>query len=235
MILDSYALHSIIVQIQYTDAFLIWDRAGRIARDVAKIWPSIKFVDGQPNQQTLSGKDVQIQTALKQATITLRGAKALDQNRVRQITETFELWRDALELLQITRVSARSVYIRKFDSLKAANVALRALNVVSWPTERVFDQSMDAGQNGLEVHFRFEDAVSFTSVRLKAEELRLEVELDADFFDQPIKESRCRAVIDFDRGILGTIDASKFRMDDWLKGYVHVLRRDLDKVIGSKK
>ncbi|MDN7177317.1 hypothetical protein M0D69_04670 [Caballeronia sp. SEWSISQ10-4 2] len=234
MILDSFTIHTIVIQMQYSEAFILWDRAGQISSRIVKIWPGLTLVDGQPNQQTLQTKGVQVQTGLKQSTITLRGEKSLDAQRIRQIKETFELLRDLLELSELTRVSARASYVRKFKSLRDANSALIDLKIVNWPTERVFDQSMDGERNGIEVQLRFEDKTSFSVLRLKAEEIRLEMEMDADFFDEPIKESRYRMVIDFDRGVLGAIDAAKFRMDDWLKGYVHVLRRDINKVIQPK-
>jgi hypothetical protein len=234
MILDSFKIHTTIIQIQYSEAFILWDRAGQISSRLAKIWPGLTLADGQPNQQTLQTRGVQIQTGLKQSTITLRGEKSLDAQRTHQIKETSEVWRDMLELTELTRVSARTAYARKFKTLRDANEALIDLKIVNWPTERVFDQPMDGERNGVEVQLRFEDKTSFSVLRLKAEELRLEMDMDPDFFEEPIKESRYRMVIDFDRGLLGAVDATKFRMDDWLKGYVHVLRRDIDKVIQPK-
>ena len=106
------------------------------------------------------------------------------------------------------------------------------LNVVRWPTEKVFDQPVETPRNGVEFAFRFESESTFTILRLRAEETRFEMELDADYFDEPLKKSLCRVYIDFDRGNLGAVDASKLSVADWLKGYVHVLRRDIPKVIG---
>ncbi|BCZ78515.1 hypothetical protein PTKU64_21900 [Paraburkholderia terrae] len=231
MILDQFTLHSVIIQTVYEDAFILWDRAGDIARRMSKIWPGLKLVEGQPNQQTLTAPGVQILTGFRTSTFTMRGPKALDQTRVRQITDSYSLLRDSLELENLQRVSARSVYVKKFQNLKEANNAVAALGLLKWPSERVFDQPTDTDMNGAEILFRFEDKTSFTFLRLKAEELKFEAELDPEFFDEPIKRSEPRMVIDFDRGLLGTIDARKLRMDDWLKGYSHVLRRDIDKVL----
>ncbi|MDR5830111.1 hypothetical protein P9250_19750 [Caballeronia sp. LP006] len=235
MILDKFTLNSVIVQTVYADAFVLWDRAGEIARRMSEIWPGLKVAEGQPNQQTLGAPGIQIQTGFRASTFTVRGPKALDQSRIRQFTESYALLRDRLEIPELTRVSARSLYVRKFESLKEANAAVFDLGLVKWPNERVFDQPMEADRNGSELLYRFEDKASFTLLRLKAEELKLETELDPEFFDEPINRSQFRMIIDFDRGNLGAINAQKFRMDDWLKGYSHVLRRDIDKVLRPAK
>jgi hypothetical protein len=162
MILDQFTLHSVIVQMVYEDAFIIWDRAGDIARGMSRIWPGLKLVDGQPNQQTLTAPGVQILTGLRTSTFTVRGAKALDQTHTRQINDSCSLLRDSLELENFQRVSARSVYVRKFENIKDANSAVTALGLLKWPNERVFDQPADSDQNGAEILFRFENKTSFT-------------------------------------------------------------------------
>src|SRR5687768_8915132 len=107
MILDSFKLHTAIIQIRYADAFLIWDRAGAISQRLSKIWDNLKVSEGQPQQQTLTGKDVNVQTSFTQATITLAGENALSQPKVRQLSDTFEIWRETLELDELNRVSTR--------------------------------------------------------------------------------------------------------------------------------
>jgi hypothetical protein len=235
MILDSFQLNTAIVQLQYANAFELWDRAGHVARRLSKIWPGLKLIDAQPQQQTLSGLGVQIQTGLAQSTITLKGEKSLDQHRIQQIKETFDVWRDALDLEEINRVSTRAIHVKKFVTMKDASAYLLALNLVKWPSEKVFDQPQASPLNRPEIAYRFEDKDSFSFLHFKTEELKLEVDLDPEFFDEhKLSELRYRTIIDFDRGVLGTVNAQKFRMDDWLKGYLHVLRRDIQKITGAR-
>lgn len=83
MILDSFKTHSAIIQIRYADAFLIWDRAGKMNRQISKIWPGVKITEGVPQQVTLTGEGVKIQTGIDKSTITLSGEHALGQLKVR--------------------------------------------------------------------------------------------------------------------------------------------------------
>lgn len=232
MILDSFKTHSAIIQIHYADAFLLWDRAGEIARHISKIWPDIKSSEAQPQQQTLNGKGVSIQTSFAKSTITISGEHALSQINVSHICDTFEVWRKVLELDELSRVSTRVTYSKNFESLVNANAALLALNLVRWPETKVFDQPLESERNGLDVLYRFEDDNSFSVLKLKAEQFKYEVDLDPSVFDEPeIRKVTNRMIIDFDRGLLGTVNAGKFRMDEWIKGYQHILRRDIEKVL----
>lgn len=232
MILDSFKINNAIIQVQYPEAFLLWDRAGEIGRQVSKIWPGIKVTEGQPQQQTLSGNGVSIQTGFSTSTITLSGELGFSQLNVRRVCDTVDVWRKTLEIETFNRVSTRVIYEKEFESLKKANDALFALNLVRWPTDKVFDQPMDSEQNGVEVNYRFEDDKSFSFLKLKADRRTYQVNLDPNLFDEPtISKTKSQMVIDYDRGLLAPLDAEKFRMDEWLKGYQHILRRDIEKVL----
>lgn len=235
MILDSFKTHSATIQIFYADAFLIWDRAGEINRHISKIWPGVKITESVPQQVTLADEGVTIQTSINKSTIIISGEHALGQLKVRQICDTFEVWCKELEIDELSRVSTRVTYSKDFESLKNANAELLALNLVRWPDTMVFDQPLESDRNGLEVQYRFEDDSSFSVLRLKAEQLRYEVDLDPNLFNDPkIRKVINRMIIDFDRGLLGAVVAGKFRMDEWLKGYQHILRRDIEKVIKAQ-
>lgn len=232
MILDSFKLSSAIFQIQYADAFLIWDHAGKINQRLSKVWTDVKLAESQPEQQTLTGKGVNVQTGFTKSTVTLTGENPLSLPKVQQISDTFDIWREALELDELNRVSTRVTYTKDFDSLKDANAQLFSLNLVRWPDTKVFDQPLESERNGLEVQYRFEDDNSYSLLRLKAEQLKYKVELDSTLFDEPeIKKIISRMIIDYDRGLLSSINAEKFRAAEWLKGFQHILRRDIEKII----
>lgn len=232
MILDSFKLHTVIVQIQYPEAYELWDRAGAIGRQICTIWPGLTTSKGRPEQQVLVGKGMKIDTTFNKSTVTLTGEESFSQRKIQQVKETFEVWCEKLMLDNLERVSTRAMYAKDFPSIKEANAELFALNLARWPTTKVFDQPMEANRNGLEIHYRFEDENSFSVLALKAEQLKYEVDLDPSFIDESeLKITKSRMIVDFDRGLLGSVNAGKFRMDDWIKGYQHILRRDIDKVI----
>jgi hypothetical protein len=234
MILDSLKLDTFVVQLLYETSYMVWDHAGAVATGMCAIWPDLKLVEATPPQQTLKARGIQVQTGIRQSTLTFTNQPSLDSRVMRQVSEAVGLWHKHLTLEQATRVSARASFAREYPSMKEANAALLAMNLARFPDQKVFDQPVDSDLNSIEVLFRFEDKESFSFVRLKAEQVKYELELDFPFEDQELKKTVNRLVIDFDRGVIGKVKMSELRMEDWLKGYQHVLRRDLEKVIGSQ-
>lgn len=234
MILDSFKLHTVVVQMRYDDAFELWDRAGDVARRLSTIWGELKLTESQPQQQTLKGKGVTVQTSFRQSTVNLTGPKSLDQSRTQQLVRTFDVWRDSLALKDLKRISTRATYVKEFSSIQAANAELIEFNLVRWPSTKVFDQPVNGDLNGPELAFRFEDKNGFSVLRIRAEQIKFEADLDPEWFSEPeVRQVKNRLIIDFDRGLLGAVSSEKFRMDEWIKGFQHVLRRDIEKVTGT--
>ncbi len=209
MLLDSFKLHNLVFQVQYENAYAIWDGAGAIAQKLSSVWPSLTLNDGLPNQQTLTGDGVQIQTGLSTSTVTITNSKALDGHHAQLLTKTFDVWRSELMLTKLKRLSTRIVFEKGCSSIGDANAYFLSRNLVKWPTTKVFDQAIDAAQNGIDLQFRFEDEKSFSVLRVRAEKLKMDVNLDPYFFEEhKLSKEKNRAVIDFDRGLLGSVDAS---------------------------
>ena len=233
MLLDTLKLRSTVFQVQYPAAFEMWDNAGETSRHLAGIWPGLKVNTAEPFRITLQSEDVQLRQEITTAIITLRGTSAFEANGIRQMRETVECWKSMLQPKEFTRVSMIVEYGKNYGSLGDANAAVKALQLVKLPDEKVFDQPMDSKKNGVEVIYRFEDDNTFSVLRVRAEGLYLERHNDPDFFDEPMdKVERNRMLVSFDRGTLKPVDPKSFRMDEWVKGYLHVLRRDAAKILG---
>lgn len=234
MILDSFKVHSLIFQLQYKEAFLLWDRAGKIASGMKQIWSELKVRNGVPNQQDLACPGCQVSTGLTQSTVVLRGDNVLLSTSLEKLSAAFKVWRFNLDIVELARISARAIFVKNFDSMDEVKRYMFSLAVVEWPTQKVFDQPIDSSKNVPDVMFRFEDEKSFTFVRIRAEERKFEVKLDPDVMENDIKKDTFRVLIDFDRGNLGSVLTEKIKLDEWFKGYVHVMRRDIDKVIRGR-
>ncbi len=235
MILDSFKLFNVIIQIQYPESFELWDHAGAVSRHLCSIWPDLHLSEGaQPHQQVLAGKNIKVQTGFNDSVIILTGEKSLSPLYIQRIKDTFEIWREELKLEELRQVSMRVQYTKNFPSMKEANDGIFALNLAKWPNTKVFDQPMESELNSLEILYRFHDQESFSNLKIKTEQVIYQVNLDPTYFtdeESEIKKINNRIVIDFDRGLLGTVSFEKFRIDEWIKGYQHILRRDIEKVI----
>jgi hypothetical protein len=234
VILDSFKIRQLIVQIRYAHALELWDRAGSVNRRIQKIWPGLEIVGErvQPNNVVLKGDKIQVDTGLEQSTISLSQLTTLEQHNSQHIVDTFGAWRDELSLTKLARVSSRIIYAREFPTLGEANQELFKLNLCRLPGTKVFDQSTDSPRNAFDLTYRFEDEASFAFLRVFTQGVKLEFKADKEFTTlKDTSEVKNRLIVDFDRGLKQPTDAASFRMDEWLKGFMHVLRRDVEKVL----
>ena len=196
------------------------------------IWPDLKFLGADPFNQRLKSPEVLLHTGMERGIITLPSFPNSDSPAIEKVQRALDVWRAELGLTSFKRVSSRVVYAKEFASLKMMGEALASLKLVRLPSSKVFDQPVDSDMNTVDVNFRFETKELFTFVRVHTESVELKLEPNADFPELP-KQSRerFRLIVDVDRGVLGTIKASTFRFDEWVKGFHHVVRRDIDKVL----
>lgn len=237
MLLDLFKIARLIVQIRYAPALELWDNAGRVNRKIQKIWPDTEVVGDQvtPAQVILKSADIQIDTGFEQSTVQTSNLKTLDQVTSQRIVETFEAWRDELGLKSLTRVSSRILFTQDFSTpLEANSALLKLIGKSERVSVKVFDQPVDSPLNSVDFTYRFEDEMSFSFLRIRTEIGTLKITENPEIPEiKGTDRSINRLVVDFDRGLKKAVDPANFRMDEWLKGFVHLLRRDVEKVLGG--
>ncbi len=233
MFLDDFKLISLTLQIQHPRCFDVWDNAGSIAMGMLKIWPELELAEGTPNQQVLRAPGVQVQTGFSVSSVFLSKIAAIDSGNVGRLTEAYKNWRSGLKFERLARASSLLRYGKTFDSIEDANAALRKLDLVRWPSGKIFDQPEDGAHNVPEITFKFEDSKSFSFLSFKTEKLKYGYKLDPPFEKEDVSSEINRLVVEFDRGLLGSIDANRFIIDEWFKGLQHVFRRDIERIIGK--
>jgi hypothetical protein len=126
--------------------------------------------------------------------------------------------------------------MKEFSTILAANEELFSLRLCRYPEAKVFDQPVDSPLNTVDVTYKFEDETSFSFLRVHAEQVKLEFKADSEDFSaiKDASETKTRLIVDFDRGLKQPLEASAFRMDEWTKGFFHLLRRDVEKVLKER-
>jgi hypothetical protein len=230
VILDRAKIDSLTFQILPAGAYEVWDTAGAIAREMLQLWPELALAEGMPHQQTLSSPAVTVQTGFKVCTITLARLESIDELTKDKLVSAFKAWRTHLKLDVVNQLSTRVIYGIPFETLKEANSAILGLELARRPSGKMFEQAPDSARNSIEVGYRFEDDSSFSVLRFRTEEVTYEMRENPQLQLKAQKRAISKLVIEFDRGLKGEVKVSSFRVDEWLKGLQHVLRRDIEKL-----
>lgn len=230
--MKDFTLHQLTVQLHYAPAYLFWDRAGEITRRTTRIWPDWKVEKAEPG--TVSGRspNAHIAMGLETSYVNVIGPRGFS-GFSEQISNTLSIWIRMLEIDVIAKIGARAIYSKTFKDQKDAAKAYRNFDLVKWPTRRVFDCASDSDLNGGGVHFQFENDDAATSLRIGPQNLKLAIGPNDDFPDIETTKTLDRVVIDIDRQTKKGTDASRFNAGEWLKGYQHLINRDLPAIIGD--
>jgi hypothetical protein len=227
MDLSDFKIQQVVFEVRYEEAFILWDVAGRVHRELARLWPGVTLEKSEPNQQFLKGDSAEIHTGIKQSRVALLGPPSITKFND-QLTETFAIWTTLLEVTRLTRVGTRVIFARKFPSIDAASKAVIDLGLIRYPPPPIFNHKTPP--YGAQVNIVWQDEEAQTRFVAKAEHQTMEIAV----IDAPgAKETRTSdtMVIDIDRATRGTVELSKLRVAHWMEGVRHVIARDVPRLL----
>ncbi|MCZ8292542.1 MAG: hypothetical protein O9312_03415 [Hylemonella sp.] len=226
MNIDDFKIAQLNVQLTFQPEYLLWDQAGAITRDLTAIWPDIELDEISPNQQVLRSSVARITTSLSKAHIGITKLTSFDEHHDR-IKRTFGIWTQRLSLKTIDQVSARAIYHFVQPSIDDANTRLIASGIAKWPSRKVFNQAEKSPKNSIGVSYQFEDESAKTIVRIRTESMKFEISAKGAIHEfEPIVQEQHRIVLDVDRIIEKSVQATDLSILDWLDGFQHLIRRD---------
>lgn len=232
MNLASFRIRQVTFEIRYDSAYLLWDVAGSIAREVSGIWPGLGVEEAKPNQQILVGPGVRIQSGFDRAYVIVSAPKSVTQH-YEQISETYKLWTTLLDIRVLNRVGTRTIFVREYDSEDAANRAVFELGLVRVPEGPVFNHRSAPTSAGITLRWR-DDSNATTFLSMHADKQTLNVEAHGEFADQSKAIEKNFLTIDVDRATREPIDLAKFNVQQWLEGVQHIQSRDIPKFLELK-
>ena len=230
MDIDDFHIRQIVFEIRYDNAYAIWDCAGAVTSEIAKLWPGATLGEVSPNKQVLQNDDASIQTTISRAHVALQQPKGITQF-ADQINKTLKIWINALDIKKFTRVGTRVMYTHQYPTQEAADNAVVSLNLVRYPTLPIFNHKVMPKES--EIRILWEDETTQTQVIIKSEHHKMEI---LGFLDAPREKQEKTAdvmLVDIDRAIKGDVPIEKFNTSEWLEGVRHLISRDLNRILNS--
>lgn len=230
MELNDLKIRQLIFEVRYNDAFLLWDCAGQITKELTKVWPGTVLEEVAPNQQALKSDSVSVITGINSSRVMLVQPSTIVQY-ADQISETLKVWAKFLEITEFSRVGTRVIYSRAYDSEESANRAIVELGIVNYPAAPFFNHKEPPF--AAEVRLLWRDDISQTQILIKAERHQLEIAgLPDNLLEREVRVSD-HVLLDIDRATRGVVDITKFRVAEWLSGVRHLVSRDISKLFKS--
>ncbi len=227
---SDFYLRRLIFEIRYDQAFVLWDRAGGIARRLTTLWPGLKLAEGVPNHQVLKGQNVDISTGLGASHCILFRPQSFIEH-VEQMNKTLAIWVEELEIEKFARIGTRAIYSKDAKSEDEAGAMIAGLALLNIP-QSVLRHQTPAHAALVRLNWR-DDAVT-TQVLIQAEKQTMELDAAREVPGWDEKREVFRINFDVDRATRGDTERSKFRLSDWLEGVRQTIARDANKLLAGK-
>src|SRR5271166_215513 len=118
-----FQLERLIFEVRFPSAFQFWDRAGKVADELSRIWEPLSLTSAQPGSIVFRHKrEMYLAVEMGRAVMTLfyPGQKP----DVKQFDAFFAVVRESLQLTILQRVGLRFLLFKKYESLSMAASAV---------------------------------------------------------------------------------------------------------------
>jgi hypothetical protein len=226
-----FKMTSAVCELRYENAYLIYDRTGRICNEARSLYTDCNVLSAAPNLTTFQANEGAFALELAQSRFSTNKPDNSLEKFSEQSKKFFDSVMSNLEIRVFTRVGLRVISRKDFKSLDDAKVALTSLKLVNLqPTER-----FGAASEPHEVLFRWEGTQVGAMLRLKAESGKIDIflppELEAEKAE--IHKSFNGLVLDVDYYTVAPVERSQWDAPAWIPRSLRTMRRDIDSILGN--
>lgn len=225
--LAKFELETLAYEVRFNDNWMHFDRSGSIWTEMARKFPSMRIVTGQP-AQTSFAIAASIQLQLQHNRLNVVAFNPVDLEVTRSAADRLtELTLKHFGLNTLSRVGLRLTYYQPHaEAASSTNDVLGLLRLHS-PSGKHFGFEGQPGSPSL--HLRWETGTRGILLRLNAEPRRISFQppLDLAGYISPIEKDLNGLIVDVDTYSTGQIAPGSFRPSDLIDDTQRVVRRDL--------
>jgi len=223
--LSDFKIHQAALELRYSPAFLLWDKAGTIWRKVASHYPELRARNVEPNTQSFrfyDRTDGIIQT--EKCYITTFFPGNLDEFK-KLSSIFFEEVLTKLEIISIDRIGFRLILEKKFNSQDDL-LSFVSSSLKSKPSKGKYF-NIEGRLREFEHAMRWEDESKGCTARLKAVVLKVDIDAPREFEDlSPVHSQRSILTADADMYTLLPVSVGKFSSVAIIEDWARLIRRD---------
>jgi hypothetical protein len=231
--LESFILRQATFEARYSNAYIAWDRAGRIWSQVSSKWPKTKMSKAEPMVTNFLVDDrYDFELKLDMAHVTDLTPSSSLKEFTSNADEFINIVADSIDLREFTRLGFRLIYSRKFtDKYEAAN-SLISTKMISVPTGKHFNYEGKVVMPNFSMRWEGESA----GVRAMLTAQDKKIDLDVAPGEEEIRAvhvERSEVVFDIDYYTLKTTTRGQLNAKEWISQAYHLIKRDSRAFLGA--
>lgn len=231
--LTQFSINRATIEIRFSRAFLLWDRAGMIWHEISRHYPKLSIDKAQPNQITARLTDTLIaEVSAEKAHLETYAPEPDASNLGEAASPVFNNLVRALEITDLTRIGFRVFFEKRFNSKDAADEFALEHDLFPKPEGKHFNISGRLKDPELSV--RWEGDTTGCYVRFDTGRRKLEAQVPPIFrgIELPSAEVFV-AALDVDYYVHAITPVSRFEPKGLIAGWMHAIRRDLQGFING--
>lgn len=231
--LSDFRLTSAVLEVRYTNAYIIWDRSGKIWAEISSLWPGLNVLTVQPNVVVFRLENkYELSVQIDKAHIMdLKPTSNLD-DFMERADKFIKLVIQNLEIINFTRVGFRLVYVKAFpDSLQAAN-SLISTKMISVPHGKQFNIQGRISLPKYSIVLESDSAAA----RIALEVMDKKIDFDPPPNIEELKSAHLEThelVYDLDYYIPSKVSTGQLNVKEWLSQTYHLVKRDSKSFLGA--
>jgi hypothetical protein len=224
--LSDFKAETVVFEVRFPACYALWDKSGSLWTRMLDQWPSLKNVDASPAKTTFSLDD---KFALAVELEKAFGIGYLSRTNSKDFLETIQSFIDGvtkeLRIQNYTRIGFRQAFFREFSTKQEASRALINSGIIHVPKSPQF--GIEGEAIFPEYALRWEGKSTGTTVRLRAEERKIELEPALGVTEiETVRVTKYRLALDIDYYASATIAVGQIRVKDWIEQALHLVTRD---------
>ena len=232
--LSDFRLFTSACECRYSNAYLLWDRAGAIWAEFSDAYPSIRMLKADPGQTIFRLEErFEFNLRLDRFSVHSYGISASDEFAA--VVEKFaSIATRQLQIESYSRIGMRPIFYRDYPDEATATAHLLALNLLRVPAQPSFGISGVPKNPRYIVHWEDKSKGCMIHVYVQRREFEPEA-LPFAWEGPPLKrlESTVLAV-DVDYYTVASATVGQVNLREWITQAMHVIRRDASQFLEGK-
>lgn len=216
-------------ELRYDNAYLIFDRTGRVLTDLREIFTDVAVSNASPQQTTFTANEGTFTIEIGACRFTTVRFERDSQALAKHCKSFFETVTEQLEIEVFTRIGLRSILRKEFKTTEESKAALASMMLANLEPTKRFNSS----HSPTEVLYRWEDSQIGATVRLKAETTEFKLAIPPELQDDIPKVDRKKIglTLDVDYYTVAPVDREQWNAEEWLPQKQRIIVKEVNGIL----
>jgi hypothetical protein len=230
--ISDFRLFTTACEFRFQNSYHLWDRAGEIWSDFVAANPEAKLVKADPGQTTFRlGSQREFTVNLDRFGVNAHVPSSTDAFAA-EADEFAKSVSRHLKVGSYSRIGLRTVFVREYPDIGAATVEMLGLKLLWVPNGPFFGISGTPSETRYSC--RLEDKSKGCLIQIFVNKREFEPELPFAWEgDKILRVEKNDLVMDIDYYTIASTSIGQLNVQEWIKQGMHVIRRDINKIIGG--